>query len=128
MPSNPRSTRAVVVGFVIIAVLTLAGFFAAKGLGLIVPGTIPPERDLFLFNLCIMMFIMIGGYITARLAPHDPKNHTLSLGVLLTLVGLAASLTLSFADYGPDWFGWTILLSGLPFAWLGGKLLREGKA
>ncbi len=125
MPSTPRSpnsSRAVVTGLVVIAVLTLAGYITARSLGMIVPGTIPPERDLFLFNLCIMMFIMIGGYITGWLAPHDPKNHALSLGVLLTIIGLAASLTLSFADYGPDWFGWTILLSGLPFAWLGAKI------
>jgi hypothetical protein len=125
MPTNPRSSRAVITGLVVTAVLTLAGFSAARGLGLIVPGTLPTENNFFLFNLCIMMFIMIGGYVTARLAPHDPKNHALSLGTVLTIIGLAASLTLTFADYGPDWFGWTILLSGLPFAWLGAKLRRD---
>lgn len=125
MPSNPRSTRAVVVGLVIIAVLTLVGFFAAKGLGLIVPGSIPTERDLFLFNLCIMMFMMIGGYATARLAPYDPKNHTISLGAILTIFGLIASIAQSLAHYGPNWFGWLLVLSGLPFAWLGGKIKRS---
>lgn len=125
MPTNPRSSRAVITGLVVTAVLTLAGFSAARGLDLIVPGTLPTENNFFLFNLCIMMFIMIGGYVTARLAPHDPKNHALSLGTVLTIIGLAASLTLTFADYGPDWFGWTILLSGLPFAWLGAKLRRD---
>ncbi len=125
MPSNPRSSRAVIIGLVVIAVLTLAGFIAARALGLIVPGILPTENNFFLFNLCLMMFIMIGGYVTARLAPYDPKNHALSLGTLLTIIGLAASLTLTFANYGPNWFGWTILLSGLPFAWLGAKLKRN---
>lgn len=127
MPTNPHSTRAVVVGLVIVAVLTVIGYFAARGLGLIVPGTIPPERDLFLFNLCITMFMMIGGYATAKLAPHDPKNHTISLGAVLTIFGLLGSIAQSLAHYGPNWFGWLLVLSGLPFAWLGGKLHRERK-
>lgn len=125
MPSNPRSTRAVVVGLVIVLALTIAGYFAARGLGLIVPGTIPPERDLFLFNLCFMMFMMIGGYATAKLAPFDPKNHTISLGVILTVLGLIGSIAQSLAHYGPNWFGWLLVLSGLPFAWLGGKIKRD---
>lgn len=125
MPSNPRSTRAVVVGLVIVLALTIAGYFAARGLGLIVPGTIPPERDLFLFNLCFMMFMMIGGYATAKLAPFDPKNHTISLGVILTVLGLIGSIAQSLAHYGPNWFGWLLVLSGLPFAWLGGKIKRS---
>jgi hypothetical protein len=125
MPSNPRSTRAVVVGLVIVLALTIAGYFAARGLGLIVPGTIPPERDLFLFNLCFMMFMMIGGYATAKLAPFDPRNHTISLGVILTVLGLIGSIAQSLAHYGPNWFGWLLVLSGLPFAWLGGKIKRD---
>lgn len=126
MTATPRgSSRAVIIGFLVIAAITLAGFIAARLTGLLTPGVLPSDNDFLLFNLCIMMFIMIGGYITARLAPRDPRNHALSLGTILTVIGLAVSLTLSFADYGPNWFGWTILLSGLPFAWLGAKLKKS---
>jgi hypothetical protein len=123
MPSSP-STRAVYVGLIIVLGLTLIGAIAARLLGLTGPGIVPNETNFLLFNSCIALFIMAGGYATARLATHDPKGHTLSLGTILTVLGLVASVAFSLADYGPNWFGWLLVLSGLPFAWLGGKLKK----
>ncbi len=123
MPSPPRSTRAVAIGFAVVAVLTLAGYIAARILGLLRPGIVPPDHDLFLFNLCYLLFAMIGGCVTAHLAPEDPRSRSITLGVILTVLALPASVAQSFAGYGPDWFGWLLVLSGLPGAWLGGKIL-----
>jgi archaellum biogenesis protein FlaJ (TadC family) len=127
-PTSPRpstSKRAVYTGLAVVAVLTLIGYIAARITGLIVPGFVPAENELLLFVSSIALFMMVGGYVTAKLAPQDPKNHTISLGTILTVIGLVASIALSFANYGPNWFGWLLVLSGLPFAWLGGKFKRE---
>lgn len=125
MASDPRSKRAIATGFVVFAVLSLAGFIAARVLGLLQPGVVPPEHDLFLFILCLTFFAMIGGYVTARLAPYDPRNHTISLGVVLTIPGFIGMVAQMFTHYGPDWFGWLLLLSGLPGAFVGGKIHRN---
>jgi|GEM_PF-4612956 len=125
MSTNPRSSRAVYTGLIVILALTLIGAFAAKLLGLIGTGTVPPENTLLLFNSSIALIMMVGGYVTAKLAPGNAKDHTISLGVILTVLGLVASIGFSLSHYGPNWFGWLLVLSGLPFAWLGGKFKRE---
>lgn len=119
------SSRAVVVGLAVFSVLTLIGGFAAKALGLVGGGTLPTETNFLLFNSCIALFMMAGGYATARLAPSNPKDHTIALGGILTVLGLIGSIAQSLTHYGPNTFGWLLVLSGLPFAWLGGKLRRE---
>jgi hypothetical protein len=124
MPLSP-ATRAVSIGLAIALGLTLIGAFAAKALGLIGNGTLPTETNFLLFNSCIGLFIMAGGYATAKLAPYNPKDHTLALGGILTILGGIASIAQAMTHYGPNSFGWLLVLSGLPFAWLGGKLLRS---
>jgi peptidoglycan/LPS O-acetylase OafA/YrhL len=125
MPASPRSTRAVYIGLAITLGLTLLGAVAALALGLIGNGITPTETNFLLFNSSIALFAMAGGFVTAKLAPHSPKDHSISLGTILTVLGLVASIAFSLADYGPKSFGWLLVLTGLPFAWLGGKLKRE---
>jgi hypothetical protein len=122
---SARSTRAVYTGLAVTLGLILVGALAARFLGLIGTGVVPNENNLLLFNSSIALIMMIGGYVTAKLAPHDSKGHTISLGTILTVLGLVASIAFSLAHYGPNWFGWLLVLSGLPFAWLGGKFKRE---
>jgi hypothetical protein len=125
MATNSRSITAVVIGLVVFAVLTVIGFVVAQKAGLIAVGRSPTENDFLLFNSTLVLFMMAGGYATAKLAPFDPKTHTLFLGTVLTVLGAIASFVFSRMDIGPDWFGWLLILSGLPFAWLGGKLRRN---
>jgi len=124
-PTDPRSTRAVYAGLAVVVGLSLLGVLAALLLGRVGAGVAPSDNDFLLFNSALAVFMMAGGSVTARLAPYDPKNHSISLGVVLTVLGLVASIGFSLAHYGPDWFGWMLVLSGLPFAWLGGKLKRK---
>ncbi len=123
--STSASTRAVLIGLGLSLVLILTGAFAALKTGLIGAGIVPTETNFLLFNSCIGLFIMAGGYATAKLAPSNPKDHTIALGGILTVLGLIGSVAQSLAHYGPDSFGWLLALSGLPFAWLGGKLVRS---
>jgi hypothetical protein len=125
MATNTRSITAVVVGLVVFAVLTVLGVLLAQRAGLVAAGRTPTENDFLLFNSTLMLFMMAGGYATAKLAPFDPKLHTIYLGTILTVLGAVASFVFSRMDIGPDWFGWLLILSGLPFAWLGGKLKRN---
>lgn len=68
---------------------------------------------------------VVGGYITARRAPRNPMRHALilgSIGVVLGLIGAIATIPLKL---GPAWYPISLVVTALPFTWLGGVLHRK---
>lgn len=63
---------------------------------------------------------MLGGYITARVAPSRPARHALVLGVLV--LGLVVTGTAVAWASAPVWYHALSLAFVLPFVWLGGYL------
>ena len=81
-------------------------------------------------GLCLLalsyrtVYAVVGSYIAARLAPHNPMRHALALGVVgfvLSSIGAIATIPM---DLGPAWFPIALVLTALPCAWLGGALHR----
>ena len=67
-----------------------------------------------------LVFLIVGGYVTAALAPAKAMTHVLVLGSIGTVLGvLGAVATWGFA---PGWFLVTPILLGIPCVWFGGKL------
>jgi hypothetical protein len=129
-----RSIRAIVIGFVTIAVLSFA---ADAVLHSLVPhrfdaeGAMESVPLLLLVILYVGVFAVAGCYVTARLAPRRPMWHALALGGL----GLVFNVAGTFARWNdaPVWYH--VLSVGLvmPYAWLGGyirerELLRSPPA
>jgi hypothetical protein len=75
-----------------------------------------------------IVFTVIAGYITARLASHSPMRHALVLGVLGTAVGLAGAIATIPMNLGPAWYPIALALTGLPCCWLGGILHQRRQA
>jgi hypothetical protein len=75
-----------------------------------------------------LLFVVVGASISARLAPGRPMAHALAFGVVglvMSVLGLVAILQ---GDLAPAWYGWALVVLGLPAAWLGGQLfLRRGR-
>lgn len=68
----------------------------------------------------------MGGYITARLAPHAPLRHALILGAIGLVPGIAGVMVnIAKPELGPLWYSVGIVLTGLPCAWLGGVLYGD---
>ncbi len=68
---------------------------------------------------------ILGSYIAARLAPHNPMGHALALGVIglvLSTMGAVAAIPL---ELGPAWYPISLILTALPCAWVGGLLQRR---
>jgi hypothetical protein len=66
-----------------------------------------------------------GSWVAARLAPHSAMRHALALGVLgLVLATAGAIVAVTRDDLGPDWYPISLVITGLPCAWLGGALHR----
>ena len=122
-----RSTGAVLLGFVAVAVLSLGTDQVLHVLQVYPPWNQPmfdPGLNLLaLAYRCV--YTVVGGYIAARLAPHNPMRHAVALGVLgLVVGGVGAIVTISKYDLGPDWYPIALALTGLPCTWFGGVLHR----
>jgi hypothetical protein len=122
-----RSTLAVLAGFIAVVVLSLGTDQLLHVLDVYPPWGQPmfdPGLNLLALSYRIV-YTVIGGYITAKLAPRNPMRHALILGAIGTLVGAAGAIATIPMNLGPSWYPILLALSGLPFSWLGGVLHRR---
>ena len=125
-----RSAGAVLLGFLAVVVLSLTTDQALHMLDVYPPWGQPMREP----GLCLLalsyrtVYAVVGSYIAARLAPHNPMRHALALGVVgLALSSIGAIATIPM-DLGPAWFPIALVLTALPCAWLGGALHRVTQA
>jgi hypothetical protein len=125
-----RSTGAVVAGFlsvVVLSTLTDAVLHAAR---VFPPLGVPMSDALFMLATAYRcVFTVFGGYVTARLAPHQPQRHALVLGCLgFTIAALAAVATWGRSDLGPAWYPLMLVATAVPCTLAGGQLFRGATA
>lgn len=120
-----RSTTAVFVGFISVAVLSLGTDQVLHVLQVYPPWGQPmwdPRLNLLALSYRIV-YTILGGYITAWLAPHTPMRHVLVVAILGLIAGSAGAIVaIRVADLGPNWYPIALALTGFPCVWLGGKL------
>ena len=127
-PRRPwRSTGAVLAGFVAIVVLSLGTDQILHMLKVYPPWGERMADDLFgLATAYRIVYTVLGGYITARLAPHAPLRHAVILGLVGLVPGIGGVMVaIAKPELGPLWYPIAIALTGLPCAWLGGVLHRS---
>ncbi|HJZ74496.1 MAG TPA: hypothetical protein VKE51_22320 [Vicinamibacterales bacterium] len=120
-----RSIVALVAGFVATAALSLGADVLLHALDVFPPWGQPMSDGLFvLASAYRVAFTVLGGWITARLAPSKPMRHVLVLGV----VGLFAATAAAIATwnrgpaFGPKWYPILLVVTALPCVWAGGML------
>jgi hypothetical protein len=119
-----RSAAAVFLGFVSVVVLSLGTDQVLHVLQVYPPWGQPmydPRLNLLALSYR-SVYPVLGGYITARLAPKNPLGHALALGVIGTVVGTAGAIATIPMHLGPRWYPIALALTGLPLSWLGGVL------
>ena len=123
-----RSTTAVFVGFISVAVLSLGTDQVLHVLQVYPPWGQPmwdPGLNLLALSYRIV-YTILGGYITAWLAPHSPMRHVLVGAILGFIAGSAGAIVaIRVADLGPNWYPIALAVTALPCAWLGGALYRR---
>jgi hypothetical protein len=120
-----RSIGAVVAGF-----FTVAGLSLATDQLLHVVNVYPQwgqpmyETGLNLLALSYrIVYTLLGGFITARLAPRAPMRHVMILALIGVVAGTAgAIIAITQADLGPSWYPIAIAVTACPCTWLGGRL------
>ena len=125
-----RSTAAVVAGFLAVALLSLGTDQVLHTLQVYPPwGVVMVDAKLYLLALSYrVLYTVLGGFITARLAPRSPMRHVMILGIIGLIAGSAGvAVAVSRGDLGPNWYPIAIALTAYPCTWLGGTLGRRGR-
>ena len=119
-----RSAAAVLVGLVAVFVLSLGTDQLLHVLNVYPPWGQPMNDagDNLLALAYRIVYGIIGGYLTARFAPHAPMRHALILGVIGTVLSILGAIAGISMKLGPAWYPIALVLTALPCAWLGGRL------
>jgi len=119
-----RSVAAVFLGFLLVFVLSLGTDQVLHVLNVYPPWG-QPMFDTGLYILALSyrsVFTVIGGYVTAKLAPHSPMRHVWTLGIIGFVVAIAGAIATIPMKLGPAWYPIVLAIIGLPCVWLGGVL------
>jgi len=120
-----RSIVAVAAGFFVTALLSLGTDVVMHATGVFPPWLEPMSGGLFVVATAYrIVFTVLGGYVTAALAPWQPMRHVMMLGAIGTVVasiGAAATWNAGPA-LGPKWYPLALVVTALPCVWQGGVL------
>ena len=122
-----RSILALLAGFVVVVILSVATDLLMHTVGLYPKSGQPMSNRLFvLATIYRSLYGVVGAWITARLAPYRRMQHALlggALGMAVGIIGVIATWNRGPA-FGPHWYPIALIITALPCAWLGGKLLE----
>lgn len=120
---NMKSLGAVVAGILFIVVVTTLVDILLHVID-VYPGMGQPLDDrLSVIATSYRIVIgIVGGWLTARLAPEKPMKHALILGVIGTVLGLGGVAATWNLGLGPRWYPIALAVLALPQCWLGGKI------
>lgn len=119
-----RSVLAVLAGFVAVVVLSLGTDQILHALEVYPPWG-QPMYDTGLNALALTyrtIYTLLGGFITARLAPRVPMRHVIVLAIIGLVAGTAGAIgAITVGGLGPNWYPIALAVTAFPVTWLGGK-------
>jgi hypothetical protein len=122
-----RSVAAMVGGFVAVVVLSLGTDQLLHVLKVYPPWGEPmPQPALNALALSYrIVFTIFGSYLAAKIAPRNPMQHAMTLGLIGTVLGTLGAIATIPMHLGPAWYPITIAATALPCAWIGGKMVSH---
>jgi hypothetical protein len=124
-PRFLRSIVALLAGLIAVVVLSLGTDVALHAVGVFPPwNQVVSDKLLLLATAYRTVYGVIGGYLTARLAPFRPMRHALAGGVVGIVLGTVGAVTTwdQGPVFGSHWYALALIGLALPQSWLGGKL------
>lgn len=122
-----KSIWAVVAGFAIVLILSTVTDFVLESLGVF-----PPiSQGLFVTWMLVLalayrtVYSVLGGFVTAYLAPHKPMKHVMVLAIIGFVAAMIGLIVTWNMNLGPHWYPILLALLSVPSVWLGGKLSRN---
>lgn len=123
-----QSAGAVLAGLLAIVVLSIATDMVMHLTGVFPPMSQPMPDPMFLLPTSYRVVIgVLGGYLSARLAPYRPMTHAMVLGCIGVAVSIAGAVATWNAgpEFGPKWYPLALVVTALPSVWLGAKLVTR---
>ncbi len=124
MHSTLKSIGAVVAGFLTVAVLSTVTDEILHTANIMPRLTVLPTNDALLALAYRSVFTVLGGFVTAKLAPQNPMKHVWILAGIGLLGGLGGVAAATSQGFGPAWYAWAIAIEAIPLVWLGGTLAK----
>jgi hypothetical protein len=115
-----KSILSVFVGILVIfALSTLTDVILEKSGLMQLPFAANPLWVKLVVVLYRNVYVAIGAYITASMAPVNPMKHVWILAGIGCMLGILGAIAMWHEP--PHWYPISLVLLGVPFAWLGGK-------
>jgi hypothetical protein len=119
-----RGIGAILAGMIFIVVSHTATDFVLESLGIFTPPSEGFHTTWMVVTATIYrsIYTIVGGYITAALAPNPPMRYVWILGIIgvvASTLGAIATIPLGIA---PAWYPIALVVLALPCVLLGGKL------
>jgi len=116
-----KSILSVFVGILVIVVLSSLTDMILEKTGLM---TMPFTHDPLWVKLLVVLYrniyVSLGAYITASMAPANPMKHVWVLAGIGCVLGIVGAIAMWHIP--PHWYPISLIILGVPFAWFGGKL------
>ena len=122
-----KSIGAVAAGFATVFILSILTDTLLENAGAFPPQS---EQGLFITWMLVLAFAyrsvyaIVGGYVTAILAPDKPMRLVVILGIIGTIGGIAGVVV--GWNLSHHWYPIALAVTAFPLVWLGGKL-RVGR-
>lgn len=120
-----RSVLVVAVGFFVAGLLSLATDTLLQHVaGFPGPGGMYGDSQLRWASIYHALYLIVGSYTTACLAPSNPMKHSLVGGAIVFVLALSNAVVVwnHVPPLGPHWYSISQIIAALPTAWLGGQI------
>jgi hypothetical protein len=125
VPSIFRSILAVLAGILSVVVLSEGTDAVLRS-----AGVFPPLNDqgaytdemLAAATVYRTLASVVGGYVTAALAPANPMRHAVILGAIGLALSIAGVVANEMNHLGPTWYPIALAVTAFPSVWIGGRL------
>lgn len=118
-----KSIWAVLAGFVVVVALSMVTDLILEKLGIFPPQTNPGAYAAWMLAVALTyrsIYTILGGYVTAWLAPGNPMTLVYVAMVLGAIGGIAGAV--NGWSLGNHWYPVALAVTGPLFVWLGGVL------
>src|SRR5258708_5034593 len=90
-----KSAGAVIAGFIVVVILSVATDFILEKLGIFPQQSDPGAATAWMLFTALLyrtLFTIAGGYVTAFLSPNRPMKQVTILGIIGTLAGIGGAI------------------------------------
>ena len=117
-----RSVGAVFGGVAAGSILSFGSDVGLHAIGAFPPIGLWTAPDFLVGTAYRGVYMMVGCYFAAWLAPNRPMRHALFGGGVALVLSLVGALTTWDNGLGPHWYPLALAALAMPCAWVGGRL------